>query len=229
MRTFFNYEVPIAYSMISVNQATDSLQTEEHPFSQFFCYWTAFNNIYTTIAGENSRRNRLKKQPDGTIETRLNGSVKIPRVIILNERERIDLAFAQFNYSLHHKLITHPSTKFFVERIPRWHGQRIEFDAEGQRVNGGINIDYTVDEDYPVWSPIDIPAYELYLQNHNDIEAQSLLARQILELLYTIRCNLLHGGKRRDDATDIEVVNNALPLLETIVVAFMPDVLSNSR
>ena len=114
MRTFSSSEVPVAYSMIAANQMTDSVQAEEHPFFQFFCYWTAFNNIYTTIAGMNSDKNSYKTRDDGTFDTSLNGSVRIRKVnILIKERRRIDLAFAQFSDSLQHDLITHPSSKFF--------------------------------------------------------------------------------------------------------------------
>jgi len=50
---------------------------------------------------------------------------------------------------------------------------------------------------------------------------RDILAHQIVKLLYAIRCNLMHGGKRYDDANDIDVVKNAFPLLESIVISFL--------
>lgn len=47
------------------------------------------------------------------------------------------------------------------------------------------------------------------------------LARQILDVLYTIRNNAFHGGKRADDANDAEVLEKALPLLMMVVDSFL--------
>jgi hypothetical protein len=58
------------------------------------------------------------------------------------------------------------------------------------------------------------------LENPNNEENRDFLARQIVDLLYTIRMNFMHGGKRFDDANDITVVQHALPMLELIVTSF---------
>jgi len=58
------------------------------------------------------------------------------------------------------------------------------------------------------------------LENHNNEENRNFLTRQIVDLLYTIRKNIMHGGKRFDDANDNTVVENALPMLELIVMSF---------
>ena len=191
-----------------------------HPFQKYIYYRTAFNNIYTTIAYAANRSTTLKRRPDGSIDTRLNGSVQIPKVQSVSEQEQIGLAFAEFDKIFRHQLVTHESVEFFVNRTPLWYGIAISTDAFGQRINGVLNVNYTVEEKYPVWSPIDVHSYSNYLLNHKDHEARDLLARQIVDLLYTIRCNLLHGGKRFDDANDETVVEKALPLLGMIVSAF---------
>lgn len=81
-------------------------------------------------------------------------------------------------------------------------------------------MNHTVARDYPVWSPIDTQLYADYLANPHDYRARDFVAKQVVDLLYTVRCNLLHGGKRYDDANDVSVVENALPLLAMIVAAF---------
>ena len=214
------YEVPVAYSMVAL--ARQSSRLEPQPFQDFMCYWTAFNNIYTTLAEQKGHTARLRTQKDGSIRTRLNGSVQIPEVEnALTEREEIELAFGEFSENLKHELITHPSTKFFVYRIPKWHGRRIEFDDSGQRLNGVINLRYTADEKHPVWSPIDIQAYERYIQGKPEKGDKDLLARQMLFMIYTVRNNTFHGGKRADDANDREVMEKAFPLLSMIVEHFI--------
>jgi hypothetical protein len=215
-----SYDIPVAYSMVEL--ARQSEKITQQPFTEFMCYWTAFNNIYTTIAEQKGFFARLRTQRDGTIRVRENGSVFIPEVeFALKTRDEIVLAFNGFSESLKNELILHPNTEFFVYRTPSWHSRKIEIDENGQRLNGVINIRYTIDEKHPVWSPIDIEAYERYTKQKPEPIYRDLLAKQILFLIYTIRNNTFHGGKRADDANDIGVVNKALPLLKLVVESYM--------
>jgi len=217
------YEIPVAFSMVELAQQAAKLAPQ--PFQEYMCYWAAFNNIYTTIAERKGYFTHLRIQKDGTIRVRENGSVLIPEVEIpLRERDEIDLAYTEFSETLKHNLITHPNTKFFVERIPKWQGVEIKFDENGQRLNGVINVNYTTDNKHPVWSPIDFDPYERYIQNQATQDDVNLLARQLLFLTYTIRNNTFHGGKRADDADDRQVIEMALPLLKMIVESFMSKV-----
>lgn len=211
--TFQRDELPIAYSMIAAAKRIRPRRDGRHPFEQYFLFWTAFNNIYTTIAHSKGRRTQIKENDDGSVVTIANGNVNIPEVIIVSEREKLRLAFQEFVDDLKHTLILHEGTEYFVGRIPYWQGIQIEYDAFGQRVNGVINVDYTNDSQYPVWSPIDSQYYEEYLENPNNEENRNFLAKQIVDLLYTIRNNLMHCGKKFDDANDISVIKNALPML----------------
>lgn len=214
------YEIPVAYSMVAL--ALQSAKLGPQPFQEFMCYWTAFNNIYTTIAEQNGQFARLRTKKDGTINTRENGSVFIPEVdMALNEREEIGLAYNKFSADLKYELITHPNTDFFVHRTPKWHGREIKVDGNGQTLNGVINIRYTVDEKNPVWSPVDFGAYERYIHGKPEPDDTNLLARQLLFLIYTVRNNTFHGGKRANDANAHEVIQKALPLLKIIVEFFM--------
>ena len=217
---FAQHEIPVAYSMVALaHQAT---QITPEPFQELLCYWTAFNNIYTTITENRGHVARFQKLSDGTIRTIRNGSVLIPVVRMkLKERDEIDLAFEVFSVDLKRSLILHRNTKFFVYRHPKWHGREIEFDESGQKLNGVINIRYTINEKHPVWSPIDVPAYERYIRHQSEEDDEDLLARQILFLIYTVRNNTFHGGKQANDANDLEVVEKTLPLLKMVVEYFM--------
>lgn len=218
---FQRYELPIAYSMIESARRIRPRRDGSHPFQQYFLFWTAFNNIYTTIAYGKGLRIQLKENEDGSIVRIANGNVKIPEVIPVSEREQIHLALQEFDHDLKHTLILHQGTKYFAGRIPYWQGKPIEYDALGQKINGVINVNHTIDSQYPVWSPIDFQHYEEYLEDPDNEENRNFLARQILDLLYTIRRNLMHGGKKKfDDANDIKVVEHALSMLELIVTAF---------
>jgi hypothetical protein len=221
MTTIFQrYELPLAYSMIAAARRIRPRRDGRHPFERYFLYWTAFNNIYTTIAHSKGSRTKIKENDDGSIVTTSNGNVKIPEVIVVSEREQIRHAIQEFGDDLKHRLILHAGTEYFVRRIPFWGGKGIEFDAFRQRINGVINVNYTSDRQYPVWSPIDVQYYEEYLENPDNEGNRNFLAGQIIDLLFTIRKNLMHVGKRFDDANDIKVVENALPMLELIVTSF---------
>jgi PHD/YefM family antitoxin component YafN of YafNO toxin-antitoxin module len=221
MTTLFkSYELPIAYSMIATARKIKPRRDGSHSFQQYFLYWTAFNNIYTTIAHRKGHRTLVKRNDDGSVVTIANGNVRIPEVVVVSEREQIQLAIQEFDEDLKRKLIDHAGTKYFLGRIPYWEGKQIETDAFGQRLNGVINVDYTTDRQYPVWSPIDFQCYEAYLENPENEENRDFLARQIVDLFYTIRCNLMHGSKKFDDANDLTVIENALPMLELIVTSF---------
>jgi hypothetical protein len=191
-----------------------------HPFEQYFLLWTAFNNIYTVIAQRKGRRTRLIENADGSVATVTNGHVRIPQVAVVSECEQIDCAFEELDDGLKHTLITHQGTHYFTTRIPFWQGKEIQTDAFGQRVNGVIHVNHTCDSRYPVWSPIDIQFYEAYLENPGDKENRDFLARQVVDLLYTVRQNIMLGGRKFDDANDISVVEHALPMLELIVSSF---------
>ena len=219
---FTRNEIPIAYSMIEAARRIRPRRDGRHPFEQYFLFWTAFNNIYTTIAHRAGCRTHIKENADGSIATTANGNVNIPEVVIVSESEQISFALKEFTDELKHTLILHQGSAYFVGRTPYWQGIPIEDDSFGQSLNGVINVGHTSDRHYPVWSPIDSQYYEEYLANPGDQENRNFLARQIVDLLYTVRNNFMHhGGKKFDDANDIAVVENALPMLELIVKSFI--------
>ena len=220
--TLYQHEVPVAFSMVRL--AHPESRKKPLPFESYMCYWTAFNNIYTTLADRKGNAVEFRKS-NGSMRRDANGSVNIPKMKpTRGDKKEIEQVFDAFDENLKESLITHPNTDFFVHRIPRWKYHEIEFDANQQRVNGVINIRYTISEQHPVWSPIDIHAYERYKGNKLGKGDTDLLANQILLMLYTIRNNLFHGGKRADDANARQVVEMALPLLKMIVEFFIPDI-----
>ncbi len=218
---FRRHELPIAYSMIAAANRVRPRRDGRHPFEKFFLLWTAFNNIYTTIASRKGCSIQLVVRDDGTVVTCTNGNVKIPKVTTVSERDQMDIALIEFEEKLKHNLIVHESTSFFANRIPYWQGTQIEYDVFGQRVNGVINVSYTSSIQYPVWSPVDFQIYESYITQPDNKEDRDFLTKQIVHLLYTVRKNLMQISKKFDDANDIAVGENALPLLELIVASFI--------
>lgn len=213
-------EIPMAYSMIDSAGRIKARRDGRHPIDKFFLYWTAFNIIYTTIAQRAGSSTQLILADDGTVETCPNGNVRIPRVKTVSERQQLYLSLKEFDDSLKLSLITHPSTKFFINRTPFWQGKPITHDALGQKLNGIINVSDTSRADYPIWSPIDAQIYADFLANPENAAQLDFLAKQIVDLLYTIRKNLMHLGTKFDDANDIAVFEQAFPLIEMIVASF---------
>jgi hypothetical protein len=214
---FNKHEIPVAYSMIALVKRVILVQLQ--PFQNFICYWTAFNNIYITIADQKGGRVKQRIK-NGIPVTRNVGGVTISEVTVLTETKQIHMALEEFDDKLKHDLIVHRSTRYFVDRIPCWRANPIEYDSSGQRLNGVINVGKTIDEKHPIWSPIDKKLYEHYLQNTSDTNARDSLCEQIVNILYTVRNNTVHGGKRADDANDQDVIRRAFPLIKMIVEHF---------
>lgn len=222
---FHNWEVTVAYSMLEL--AEYSPPKWSHLFQQYMCYWVAFNNIYTTLGDRNGKCAIIRYNPDGTLKTDKSQGFQFVKVDVPRERDLLDLAFDHFSKDLKHDLIMHESTRYLVDRIPRLNGKEVQTDAFGQILNGVMNVGRSL-PGYPSYSPIDRSAYQEYLLGSSDASIGDRLAKQILEITYTVRNNLFHGGKRSDDAHDKEVVEKALPLLKMIVLDFLADIKHNT-
>ena len=188
------YEVPVAASVLQSAKWLVEQNRDFDPSLVFLWYWAAFNNIYTTYADK----------PE---------FCKKPR----EERDMIKRAIEGFDTELRRDLIKHESTKFFVNRTPRWWDQTIEKGKDGRKLNGVLNVGYTTSPENPKCHCIDIKKYTACMAGTADSAAVSQLSRQIVLVLYGVRNNLFHGGKRYDDANDKEVLENAIPLLKMIV------------
>jgi hypothetical protein len=206
--------------MIAAARRIKPRRDGRHPYDQYFLYWTAFNQVFATLAARQGLHTQLVTTQDGTVQTWANGNLKIPKVNPVSESDQMYIALHAFTEALKHDLILHESTKYFKHRIPSWQGEKIEFDAFGQRLNGVIHVGYTSSADYPVWSPIDLQIYETYVANQKDEAARDVLSKQVLDLLYTVRKNLMIFSRKFDDSNDFSVIRHALPLLQLIVAAF---------
>lgn len=209
---FYPDEIPIAVSMKKLAVKGN------HPFQKYFCYWIAFNNIYSLIGEKKGRNVRLDTDKvNGNPKMYEIWSYKFPKVNIPSERKLIKKAINELSNETKHNLISHPNTKIFVERLPV--GVEDQYDSQGQFINGVLNVTRTINGSFPVWSPIDKCAYDRYVSG--DSSDRDILAEQIVIMLYVIRNNLVHGSKNPTEANDIDVVKNATPLLEIIVQSFI--------
>jgi hypothetical protein len=214
-----NEDIPVAYSIVKFLKRHDT--HIDQTFQRYILLWIAFNNIYTTIAEMSGVKPKLNKNKDGSDKIRIYGNVKIPVVIHATDKEQLDVVHSYFNEGLKHSLITNKSTAYFVYRTPKWKNQDIRIDKRGQILNGVLNVGQTINNRNPVWSPICIKKYVSYMEGRHSENDRNILSHQVLNILYTIRNNIFHGGKRADDANAIEVVANGIPLLKSIVNSFI--------
>jgi hypothetical protein len=187
---------------------------------QYMCYWVGLQNICVTIANEEACRPAFLTS-EGQLELEQVGGFSMPKVRMPEEREELDAAYKAFPPQLKEKLILHRCTRFFVNRLPRFHGDELTVDARGQELNGVMDIGRTVEATNPVWCPIDQALYYSYLGGERTSEGTDKLGKEILTLLYTIGKNRLHGEKRADDASTRDVVEHGLPLLKEVVNWFV--------
>ena len=207
-------EIPVARSMIAL-----AIQPE-HPYQAYFSLWAAFNNIYVLVNERLQAPKHSEGNTDGVKfdEGKNTWGYRFPKYeSTSSERDVIKTAVGTLDDDAKHDLIIHDNTHFFVHRRPR--GIHSRTDSLGQEINGVLNLTRTININYPVWSPIRRQSYETYIQG--DHSAQTELTEQIAIMLYTIRNNLVHGHKSVAEATDVRVVEMALPLLGILVQSFI--------
>lgn len=221
---FQDAEISLARSM---TRLAGELTQESGPSPQVFMgYWVAFTNIYRVLARRAGLVPRFGLRKNGTLRTLKVGNMKMAEVYNSPEQSQLRKVFTYFDSGLKDSLIRHPSTRFFVYRVPTFNGKRIKKDVFGQHLNGVINAACTVDIRYPVWGLIDVDLYKLYMElNQGDGPPEKAwedaLAWQILELLSTVRHNLLDGGAIAGAENSQDVLSNAVPLLAMIVNYFV--------
>lgn len=221
----YKQDVPVAFSMVALLEKKPPQLGS--PFDAYSCCWIAFNNIYTYVAERNGLVPSLNFNKQGKQQFKPVAHIpQMAKIKRIDEAVQIDEAIAQLDDALKHQLIIHPATAFFERRKPKFKGVHLRQDAFGNRINGVLNVGYTVDYRYPVWSPIDPARFAAYVNDKAEPARRNpadrdQLTEQIVKLLYTVRNNTFHGGKRADDTNDVAVVRRAFPLLKMIVDSFL--------
>jgi hypothetical protein len=209
MELFYLSDLPIASSMIELaGQA-------EHPFQKYFCYWAAFNNIYTVI-GKRYGLLPEQRQDRGSLLTEPIWTYIFPSIKVPSGSKLIKKTVEQLDERTKSKLIEHPNVKWFIDRVPV--GSLGRIDRLGQVINGVLNITRTIEPDIYVWSPINETIYNDCI--NGDLTYQQDLSEQIVFVLYTIRNNLVHGHKSISNDNDLRVVRKGLPILKDLVESF---------
>ena len=124
------YDVPIAISMRTLS--TRSYHQTGDPLTAYVCLWSAFDNIYTTIADRKGAGPRLRLDKDGAPRGHPSAEALVWEVDAPREADKLRLILEEFPQALMNELVSHPSTRFFATRTPRWHGSEIDHDVAGQ-------------------------------------------------------------------------------------------------
>jgi len=193
---------------------------EMDPLEQYMCYWVGLKNIAVTIANEQGFHAELLTS-DGQLQLEQVGGFRMPWVRMPKAREQLEALYKVLSPQLTEKLILHRCTRFFVNRLPRFHRDELTVDCRGQGLNGVLDIGRTIEATNPVWCPIDQALYYAYLGGERTSEGRDTLGKEILTVLYTIGTNRFHGGNRADDAPIAHVVEHGLPLLKEVVNWFV--------
>lgn len=208
------YKIPVAQSMIAL--ADSLLLRDGDALARYVCLWAAFNNIYMTI-GDGDGLHVTLRQKNGSLATRPVAGVNIPQVDAPLERDLIRNVVRQVPDSVGRALLLHENVSWFAQRTPNWQGSALARDVHGQRLNGVLNVGHTVSRDNPVWAPIDVALHMECVRADGAHAGAAELIPQIVNLLYTVRNNIAHGGKSPDDRSDRDIVLRAAPLLEILV------------
>jgi hypothetical protein len=206
-------DVPVAYSMMRVVRESS---LDDFPFDKYCCCWMAFNNIYAKLSEGSSFAPQLTGKKHSPI-----GGVVVPKVNNGSEQNQIRIAVRGLPSQVKHWLIDSKHMKFFVDRTPKLGGESKPIDPCGQRLNGVLNIGHTLATRQLIWQPIDGDGYRQYKEEGQNEQLCESLTHQIVMVLYTVRNNLFHGGKIREDENDEEVIRHALCLLMSIIDAYI--------
>jgi hypothetical protein len=213
-------EVPVAYTMMELVESLP--QPRVSPFDTFCCTWMAFNAIFNHLSAEpNAPANCRPKLVvrNGVVQTTPIAGVNVPKVSGGSEKDQIRHAVGRLSDDFKDHVIARPAFRFFVNRNPIWQGQRLRQDGNGQPITGVLNVTHTVIAQRPVWTPIDANAFRRH--RSGNFQDRDALMKQGAIVLYAVRNNTFHGGKRPVDENARLVVSNALTLLGLIVRAFL--------
>jgi len=194
-------------------------------FSKYMCLWSAFNNIYQYLSGQDGFGSELLYDSNNKLRTKEINGYLMPMVKTDSETDLILRAINKLDSEQIKEWLELPEVSFFVNRTPEsakgeCHPEKAGcFDTNGQRINGMLNRTHTVNPLYPVYAPIDMEKYESFL--NGDLTSIDLLSKQLVMLLYTVRNNLMHGNKMVSSDNDSEVVRKAYPILEQLLGYFV--------
>lgn len=205
-------DVPVAEPIMQLIRSGSPLHPE---FAQYIAYWSAFDCYYSALY----LLPRFQNRPQVHCATgRRNGP---------NEADMIRHAFHWFGHSLRIDIIDHTrQVTFFKDRRCVWNGNPV-LDATGMHANGVLSVRKA--KIFHSRGRVDLyancidDAELIRFRDANILDRSDAtvdhLSWQILNILYVIRCNIVHGAKMWSNGIgdELDVAQNALPILETII------------
>jgi hypothetical protein len=169
------------------------------------------------IARESGVRPQFNLRKNGTLKMINVGELRMPKVTAPKQDEIYDAAIEKLDNQVKHAMIMHPNVAICVNRTPTYNNRIVKTDRRGQALNGLMDISRTQDSRYPIWCPITFDWYRQYKKGNTDADLRHKLAMQIVNILGTLRMNILYDDGSNAMESGEQLVKCALPLLNMLV------------
>jgi hypothetical protein len=109
---------------------------------------------------------------------------------------------------------------FFLDRTPS--------DGQGHDLDAAIlDLRHWLDSAYPLipsrrHNGVVLPKYPLIRRNLGGTPLSKEHLKQLVGVVYQVRCNLFHGGKTPTNEVNVQVVNNASLVLDEVMRVALP-------
>lgn len=206
------------------NDARDWFQNANHntfDYGQFLYLWIAFNQLYNFHCYDMHPNCRVDKDLAVDLQPRSIGSSPSADTCLCGFRDsrkkgvtewmRVVCVVRKLPETYCTQILNCPEAQFFATRTA--------FSPTSGRTSRGCGV-YDIPESK--LDPDHNPLYTLgYAHAWNEFQAGHIHAdvaiQHVVRMLYTIRCNLVHGGKTHSQANNREVVRNAIPLISQVI------------
>ena len=197
-----------------------------NPSQKFIFLWMAFNQLYNFHCYDMHPNCSLPPNLAADLNPRLYGSSPSSNPCLCGLKNNKKNGVAEWGRSVCvvRFLPIDDSTQILNMEEAEFFATRSAYSPQSQNVDARLCGIYDIPKSK--LSPDHNPLYTLgYVHAWNEFKANRLginiSIQHLARMLYTIRCNLMHGGKQLGNANDIRVVECAVPLLEQIVKSLL--------
>lgn len=189
---------------------------QQQGFGRFIFLWIAFNQLYNFHCYDLHPECKLNHKLDPDLGPREDGSTPKKDTLYCqngqNEGRRAVCVVRFLPEEIREKILAREEIDFFLTR-------EVHNPVTGKWIadHGGVLDIYKTKTKSPT-APLYTLGFVSAMERYRAKKIDSVVAIQHLAyLLYTVRCNLMHGGKTYDSQNNREVIENATPLLYKIV------------
>lgn len=203
----------------------EHMPQEDWPYGRFIYLWIAFNQLYNFHCYDMHPNCSLERQLAMDLKPRAIGSPRDTSVTNcpfkqggnktdVQEWTRIVCVARYLPVRVQQELLDSEEARYFATRAA-YSIVTGEWDASEC---GVLDVHRTRNNSNPFYTLGFVDAWKQYRSGDAD---PSNAVQHLARLLYTIRCNLVHGGKRYRQENNIKVVSQAIPLVEGIVTTLI--------